>query len=54
MTTGTVVWFILMFCTYIMARDRHRDEVCWIIFGLIASPIASVIGLMMLGDNPDY
>lgn len=38
MVTGGLVWFILMFCTYIMARDRHRDEFGWILFGLIGIP----------------
>ena len=54
MVTGGLVWFILMFCTYIMARDRHRDEFGWILFGLISSPAVSVAGLLILGDNPDY
>ena len=59
MGLGAILFFIgisvgLYVLLAVMAQNRHRSVVAWILLSLIATPLLMIIILFFLGDNGDY
>ena len=48
------LWVGLYVLVAVMARNRHRSEVGWILVAIFASPLLACIILLFIGDNTRY
>jgi hypothetical protein len=48
-----VIWIVLFYYVYEMARTRNRSVLFWIFYSLLLTPLLSIILLKCIGDTEE-